>query len=560
MSEEKLFDAEMTDRESASRSNNRSAVRTVCLILVLLNSLAVLARCMESEPLSGGEGLWAVLSGLVAFFVVVDLCDRFGGDDEKPVFDFYGLARRAGLLNDKGIPLGIIVRPGREKTRDAIALRYNGDRGICTFGPIGSGKNVSVQTPALLTYLASIIVLDVKGQLYSIAARARRAMGHRVSALNPFGLLGIPSARYNPLRNVNKNSLSFVTDCRRICEDLVDQPEHKTDQSHFSLSALNYSNLMTMFTVHCGGDTMFPKQRDGSPAPRDMSLIRVRELVNLPDAQRMALCDGLRTYPYPPIAEIAAHFGSSSKDSKEVRDSISTAKTQLMVLADPGIERMLRSGPNEIRFIDTKRGKHSIFLMIEPDKLATHGKVMRLLASAVITEFINDHGPKPERPVLLMLDEFLQLGKTSLATAALVMRDYQLQIWIILQNYPALLATYGREVAESFLSSFGVVQAFTQSEVTTAEMLSRMSGIKRVKEYSFSQSSSSGQGGGSSGSSLSYHWVEKPTWAPHQIMQLNQQDQLLFMPGLSEPVLGYRLPYMNRPDLQGLYDQDPYHV
>src|SRR5262249_15982467 len=140
----------------------------------------------------------------------------------------------------------------------------------------------------------SAFVIDPKGQLCAITTRQRMAMGHDVYALNPYGVLGIPSARYNPLAHLDPQSVTFTPDCERIAQAIIDQGEQGSRQdNHFEVSALDYTTLNIMYVK------LFEP---------DKSLVRVWQLLSLPDDLRVEHCTLMETCGHPVIEESAARY------------------------------------------------------------------------------------------------------------------------------------------------------------------------------------------------------------------------------------------------------------
>jgi len=444
------------------------------------------------------------------------------------------LEGQAALLSRVGIPIGY------QDPLDPLnptPLHYNGDRHLVTFGPIGTGKNTTSQTPALLEDDASALVIDVKGQLCAITAKRRVQMGHKVLVLNPFDVLGIPSATYNPLTHLDENSLTFASDCQRIAEGLVDQK--KAD--HWELSALDVVGLLIQWVK------LFEE---------DKSLVRVRQLLNLPEDLRIAHFEKMMTCGNAAIAEGAARYTS---DSKEVRDSIQTAVIQLGFLRDQTIAKVLQGGPHEISFADLKRSKMTVFIIIPPELLHTHGKFLRLLALSALGELIREKTAPPKR-VLFMLDEFAQLGAMSIIeNAASIVRDYKIRLWIILQNLPQLKALYDKKW-ESFLSSAGVVQVFTPNDLETAEYFSKRSGIKTKMRKSESSGTSQSTQGVSSSESTSYQETEEPVFRKEELWEMPESSHLLLCAGLPRSIMARRFRYFENSLYQRQYEKDPYHM
>lgn len=70
------------------------------------------------------------------------------------------------------------------------------DAGLVTIACTGTGKGVSQLIPTALTYPGSMVIMDVKGEIAAVTARARRALGQEVVILDPFGA---KSDAFNPM-------------------------------------------------------------------------------------------------------------------------------------------------------------------------------------------------------------------------------------------------------------------------------------------------------------------------------------------------------------------------
>jgi len=392
-------------------------------------------------------------------------------------------------------------------------------------------------------------VIDVKGQLCAITARRRVQMGHEVAVLNPFDVLGIPTSAYNPLAHLDPESLSFASDCDRIAEGLVDQ--RKAD--HWELSALDVVSLLIMYV------------RLFEPYP---SLVRVRELLNLPEEsekdregeivkegrvdffKRVSRLDPYVS-PYPSLVRVLAEGTARyATGSREVQDSIQTAVVQTRFLRDRAIAEVL-SGEKEISFADLKRRKMTIFIIIPPELLHTHGKFLRLLVLSALGELIREP-TQPAKRILFMLDEFAQLGSMALIeNAASIVRDYKIRLWIILQNLPQLKNLY-KDNWESFLSAAGVVQVFTPNDLQTAKYFSERSG----QELRWRKSISS-PGTGITSTNQTETW--EPLMRFDQLFEMRDEKHYLLCAGLPCAFMAWRFAYWDG-GYEGLYDDDPYHM
>lgn len=100
-----------------------------------------------------------------------------------------------------------------------------------TVAPPGAGKSTGVALPFLRTCPDGMAVLDVKGELFRGSAAHRRALGHAVHAIDPWGVVTRDPARINPFDwedPGDPGSLDFVRD---LAESVV--VRNLRDEAHW---------------------------------------------------------------------------------------------------------------------------------------------------------------------------------------------------------------------------------------------------------------------------------------------------------------------------------------
>ena len=98
--------------------------------------------------------------------------------------------------------------------RNGKLLRYDGPAHLLTIAPARSGKGVGTIIPNLLTANRSVVCIDPKGENGRVALRQREAFGP-VHCLDPFGISGQATARYNPAGT----ALQAILRTQRIAND-----------------------------------------------------------------------------------------------------------------------------------------------------------------------------------------------------------------------------------------------------------------------------------------------------------------------------------------------------
>jgi type IV secretion system protein VirD4 len=127
--------------------------------------------------------------------------------------------RRAGLLDDKGVLLGKL---------NNLYLRHDGPEHVLCYAPTRSGKGVGLVIPTLLTWPASCIVHDIKGENWELTAGYRSTFG-RVLLFDP---TNAASAAYNPLLEIRKGEWE-VRDVQNVADVLVDPEGSLEKRNHW---------------------------------------------------------------------------------------------------------------------------------------------------------------------------------------------------------------------------------------------------------------------------------------------------------------------------------------
>jgi type IV secretion system protein VirD4 len=120
---------------------------------------------------------------------------------------------------------------------------------------------------------------------------------------------------------------------------------------------------------------------------------------------------------------------------------ISTASSQLSFLRNgPSLESLAQT---TISLAAVERGDPlTIYLVVPPDKLFTHGKLIRLWLGVLMNVLARRRSP-PAKPTLLLIDEAAQLGTLNeLRTAVTLMRGYGVKVWSFWQDLAQLQMLY----------------------------------------------------------------------------------------------------------------------
>jgi type IV secretion system protein VirD4 len=425
---------------------------------------------------------------------------------------------------------------------------YEGERHALLFGPNGTGKGTRFLIPNLLSIKdRSVVVVDPKGELAAVTADYRRTVGD-VVMLNPFDVLGLGSAGFNPLASLDPKSPNFYDDAAALGEALI-RIEGK--DPHWGESAQGLIVALIMWE----------KLRRGA----DANLENVRALLTEADEyERMLdahgkqhdhLVRGLRLTAADMVAdggyEIASLAARFTEQSSELASVRSTADTQTRwILSPPMREDLKKPG---VDFRKLKEKPTTVYVILPAERMRTHSVWLRLVVVSALRALYRPGGLR----TLLLIDEMPALGHLApLEDAFGLVRGYKVQIAGICQDLAQLKALY-KERWESFLANAGVVQGFTPNDLTTADWMSRRAGQTTLLAPSMSESRSAEKGHVSE--SMGWSQVGRALYLPQELMGFAEGTGLLWLAGMANGVRFFAPPYWKIEQAAKRAARNPYY-
>ncbi len=399
---------------------------------------------------------------------------------------------------------GVIVgRVGRR------LVRYAGEGHLVTVAPTRSGKGVSAVIPNLLRYPGEIVVTDPKGENYAVTAAQRRALGHRVLAYDPFGVIAAPEHRatFNPL-----DAVENVDDARLIA-DMIVIPDGRTE----AFWEEEARAVLVGLILHATADS-------------DASLAVVCSYLTLPAREFRALLADMAASDNDMVRRSAAQI--SQKSPRERAAVLSTAQSHTHFLDSPAMVEALGKthGASGV-------GPSTTYLILPPERIDGYRRWLRLMIASLLNAITRRRGA--ER-VLFLLDEFAHLGRMRpVEQGVSLVGAYGVVFWLLIQDLAQLRAVYG-EGWSTFLANANVLQAFGINDWETAEHLSRLAGETTVDVSEVQQRS-------------------RRLITADEVRRLAPDLQLLFVRGHS-PIAARRVSYLRDREFRGLAGSNPLHA
>jgi type IV secretion system protein VirD4 len=415
--------------------------------------------------------------------------------------------RAAGLLGEDGVVLGRFA--GRY-------LRHNGPEHVLCFAPTRSGKGVGLVVPSLLTWPASSIVHDIKGENWTLTARFREGFG-RVLLFDPTNMASAP---YNPLLEVRRGEWE-VRDVQNIADVLVDPEGSLERRNHWEKTSHSLLVGAILHVLYAEANKTLAGVANFLSDPRRSIEATLAAMMATPHLGERGV--------HPVVASAARELLNKSENERS--GVLSTAMSFLGLYRDPIVAAVTRRSAWRIADLVDAQQPVTLYLVVPPSDISRTKPLIRLILNQIgrrLTETLN---PSADRHrVLLMLDEFPALGRLDFFESALAfMAGYGLKSFLIAQSLNQIEKAYG--LNNSILDNCHVRVCFATNDERTAKRVSDALGtateMRAMKNYAGHRLSPW----------LGHLMVSRQETArqlltPGEIMQLPPSDEIVMVAGV----------------------------
>lgn len=438
------------------------------------------------------------------------------------------ISDRAGNENSPNKPGGTVLLGYILNGQKISPFSWTTDKHVLVIASSGSGKGADILIPNLLSYTGSVFVLDPKGENARATARHRSTLG-AVHCLDPWGLSGRPSSRFNPLQRLTKpeNHADVATGAAALAAALV-LPDNGSNR-YFTDSARQLIEALIAYVA----------TEENLRPVADLKLVRTL----LAQHARPLLEAMAKTTEGPDT--IRSNAGRMlALGEREFGQILSSAITETAFLDDPRIQAVLSYSPEEqIDFDAWQNNVMSVFVCLPPRYFKAFNRWLRLMVTESLDAKMRHNKTQP-KPVLFMLDELASLERLQPVEDAIgLARGYGMQIWSVFQDLGQMKDIY-RERATSFIGNAGIRLFFGTQDHDTAQTVSNMLG-----QETWEMAITTG------GKQTDLRHGGRPLLTPDEVMCLPENAMICFLPA-KRPLLLARTPYYRDKRFAGQWD-DP---
>lgn len=418
---------------------------------------------------------------------------------------------------------------------------FNGQQFALLAAPTRSGKGVGVVIPNLLSYRGSVVVLDIKQENFDLTSGFRARHGQSVYLFNPFAE-DLRTHRWNPLGYVSEDPHFQVSDVQSIAAMLYPVSDHAKDpfwahqaQNAFVAVALYaFEQAAYLARSYLGG-------APGTPTIGD--LYRLVSGTGTGQSMREHL-GALARWPHLSTSAKSAFATLLGQADETFASIMGTFKEPLNPWLNPVVDAATSANDFDLR--DVRRRKMSIYVAIQPNKLAESRLILNLFFSQLInlnTRVLPQANPALKHQCLLLMDEFTSIGRVDIIAHAVgFMAGYNLRLLPVIQSLSQLESVYGKEQARNIVTNHALQIVFSPREQRDANEYSEMLGYTSVTKGSVSRSRSRERSYTRSESE-----ERRALMLPQELKAMGDDKEILLVEGMAHPVMADKIRYHQEP-------------
>lgn len=408
-------------------------------------------------------------------------------------------------------------------------VRLPGQQFVILAAPTRSGKGVGVVVPNLLDYQGSVVVLDIKQENFDLTSGWRKSQGQEVYLFNPFAEDG-RTHRWNPLSYVSSDPAFRISDLQSIAAMLY--PDGSSDQKFWVGQARNAFMALALYLFDNFDDQCRSKYLAGTfPTLGQIFRLASGDGADLKQylrqlSQRRFLGDRAKT----------AFAGLLSQEKETFSSIMGTLNEPLNAFINPVLDAA--TSANDFLLTDLRRKKMTIYIGIQPGKLAECRTIINLFFSQLInvnTTELPQSNPTLKHQCLLLMDEFTSIGKIDIFVSAIpYSAGYNLRFLPIIQSMAQLDAVYGKENARTIITNHALQIIYAPREQRDANDYSEMLGYTTVRKHDVTRGQAF---------SRSESQERRALMLPQELKAMGKDKELFVYEDIAHPVMCDKIKY-----------------
>lgn len=409
--------------------------------------------------------------------------------------------KKMNLSKEKGLMLGCFIKTNPiTKKEERTFIRALQPLACLVVAPPGTGKTASVALPNLYSLPNSVVVFDIKGELYQKSAGYRQKhFQNKILLFSPFDENN--TMFFNPFDESVIKDMNFAQ-MKKLAEQIAGTifvGEKGKENDHWIVSA------KTMFVYFA----LYNMQKNGSTNLAELSQAPKKDYYDELVGEYKAMCqqddpDADKKVRDPEKDTLKPFFLQAAQDKdideivrnqfraystaaeQEFASIKSTFDTFMKVFSDPQVAKAVSK--MNFTYEDLREQKISMYIVIQTADMDILAPLVRILAESLFKNLMMKENSNPDKFIYFLLDEFVRFGKMPfLLEAPALCRSYGLIPVYITQSYEQIKKYYGDDDMKIIKANVGYQVVFRMNSPEDAKVLSEMIGDFTRKKVSRSK-------------------------------------------------------------------------
>ena len=455
-----------------------------------------------------GLGILVTIAVTIMLYFRDRMNNRLGGAR----FAKEGDIKKAGLRSPAGLILG--------KYKGEY-LMDDGQTHVLVSAPTGSGKGVGVVIPNLLNWNGSAVVLDIKGENYSLTSGFRKKHGQKIFVFSPFSE---NSHRFNPFDTINPDPRQRFNDIQNIATLIL--PDNEKDPTWSQQGRALFIAFALYLLDH-------PTQ--------DCTIGNILRFLQTKDDTRDIVKAILESEGQKLDSSAQRTFSNFSQQEKRMSESVKVGLVGALSLWNsPSIDAA--TSHTDFDIMKLRKEKTTIYVVVSLADLTSLRPLLALFFEQVFTSQLRfEPGADDKYKILFLMDEFESLGTMDGIVDKLpFVRSFNIRIMAIIQGLSQLDQRYTPAGRDKILQGSKHQIFFAANDQQTTNYVSETLGKKTIKTVSKSRSKQ--------GKTISKQSQARELMMPQEVRELSSDKLVLITEG-TRPIMGDKIRYFKDPVL-----------
>ncbi|WP_024954370.1 type IV secretory system conjugative DNA transfer family protein [Sulfurospirillum arcachonense] len=368
-------------------------------------------------------------------------------------------------------------------------------RSVFIMATPGAGKTAGIAIPILLTFKYSLIVTDIKGELYKLTSKFREmVLKNKIYCFSPYDKKN-NTFKFNPFSKKIIKNFTFNERLRLVKEfSNVLFVKDKNADSHWIESAKDLFVFFAMYDITKYNESYlyelgrYPKKAAAELLNDDymQQLEEAEEEGIIIDEMNLFLKQAAEDTELDPLVRDMAR-AASRINRKEFQSIVTTYTRTLNVFTDYDVAEA--TNDMSITYEALRKENITIYLKMKEKDIPTLAPLIRIFIEAVLQNLMDEENSNPHECVPIIADEIIRFGKLEkLIEFPALSRSYNMPLYFIGQNEAQIKKYYSQDDLDIISGTCAYNIYFAVNNEKEAERISKSIGtFTRTKESESTQ-------------------------------------------------------------------------